>query len=362
MRELNALLAKLKISQALNWKVRESFYRHLSTQIANGIPIEMALASFKKRLQRRNLSNALQAVDDIGRRMRDGSTLADAFKKWIPEDEYGVVSAGELSGSLPRSLELIIESKRRIARVYSALKAAMVNPVIYAAITFGMLWVIGMYVVPGLKTSLPKEKAHGMVAGLYSIGDFVTSWWVLIPIALVIAFIVMVLRSLSTWTGKNRIAAERYFPFSFYRDMQGYTWLMSFTQLLRAGLPDTDILNRQKTQGSPWMRERIKAIWFRMDNGASLPAALLEKGRHGMPAFGFPNPDIVDDIESMAGFPDFPDKIAILATQWAVELEAATLARAKSFGLYAEMFMYVLMAFLMIAINDLSSQLSAVHG
>lgn len=361
-RTLARRIEKFKIAQTLNWATREGLYRHLSSQIYNGIPIESALASFRKRLARRKQVAAHKAIEDVSRRMRDGATLADAFSPWIPQDEFGVISAGELSGSLPKSLDLIIESKRRIKRVYSALKGAMVNPVIYFSITFGMLWVIGEYITPGLETSLPKEKAHGMVRALYDVGDFVTSWWVLIPMMVFFGVIVAVIRSLPTWTGKNRIAAERFFPYSFYRDMHGYTWLMSFTQLLRAGLPDTEILKRQKAQGSDWLKERMKAIWYRMDNGASLPAALLEPGKHGLPPFGFPNPDIVDDIESMSGFPDFPDKISVLAIQWAIELEEKTLAGAKSFGLTMEMFMYVLMAFLMLAINDLSSQLSAAHG
>lgn len=81
-----------------------------------------------------------------------------------------------------------------------------------------------------------------------------------------------------------------------------------------------------------------------------------------MPAFGFPNPGIVDDIESLAGFPDFPEKVTTLAMQWAHELESTILIVAKSFGRTMEMMMYVWMGFLMMAINELTSQLSALHG
>ncbi len=355
------MLIKFKQS-GMSWGVREIFYRHLSTQISNGVPIEQALASFKNRLLRRNKPKIASAITDISRRMRDGQSLAQALKKWIPSDEFGVISAGELSGSLPRSLDLIIESKRRIDRVYSAIKSALVSPVMYMFITFGMVWAIGKYVTPGLESTLPKERAHGLVSALYWMGDMATSWWALVPLAGLVVAIAAIIYSLPVWTGRGRIQAENYFPYNFYRDINGYLWLMSFTQLLRAGMPDTNILERQQKEGAPWLKERLKTIWFRMDNGNDLPAALLAKGKAGLPAFGFPNPDIVDDIESMAGFPDFPDKISVLATQWAVELERTTLARAKSFGMLAEMAMYLLMGFLMMAVNDLSSQLSnAVH-
>jgi len=142
--------------------------------------------------------------------------------------------------------------------------------------------------------------------------------------------------------------------------MHGYIWLMSFSALLRAGLPDVDILKRQMLNASPWLKERLREIRARMVNGATLPAALLATGRRGMPAFGFPNPDIVDDIQSMAGFKDFPERISKLATQWADEIEASTLSRAAVFGFAMEIFMYVMMGLLMIAINSMSTQLGSV--
>lgn len=344
---------------AFAWPVREGLYRHMSAQVGNGIPVEVALDTFRARLQRRKKISSDKIVADVARRMRDGATLAGALTTWIPQDEVSVISSGELSGDLARSLNLVIEAKRRIERVNSALKTSMVTPAIYAVAVYGMLWGIGQYVTPGLQQALPIEKAKGLVYGLYVAGDFANSWWaVLPPIALALS-IAWVVRSLPRWTGKKRVAIERLFPYSFYRDIQGYTWLMSFSALLRAGMADVEILKRQIAQSSPWLKERLHAIWWRMDNGASLPAALLSKGKNGMPAFGFPNPDIVDDIASMAEFSDFADRIAVLAMQWADELESSTLARAKAFGFAVEMFIFGVMGLLMVAINMMSTQMGS---
>jgi type II secretory pathway component PulF len=359
------LLAKFTAAgdrMAFSWSVREGLYRHLSAQVGNGIPVETALDNFRLRLQRRKKLSSDKIIGDVARRMRDGSTLAKALAPWAPRDEVGIVSSGELSGNLPRSLDLVIEAKRRVARVNRALKAAMVSPAIYLALVYGMLWTIGKFVTPGLQQALPRESAKGMVAGLYAAGDFANSWWALLPPlgAGLLAFAVM--RSLPAWTGKQRIAAERFFPFSFYRDMQGYTWLMSFSALLRAGMPDVEILKRQAADASPWLKERLHALWWRTNNGASLPDAMLARGRKGMPPFGFPNPDIVDDIASMAGFADFAERIADVAVQWADDLEASTLARAKTFGFVMEVVMYGVMGFLMVAINSMSTQMGSIPG
>lgn len=358
-------LAKLIMSGdrlAFNWAMREALYRHLSAQVSNGVAVEVALDAFSARLKRRKKSSSEKLVVDVARRMRDGVSLSIALTKWIPNDEAGMIASGELSGNLPRSLDLIIESKRRIARVQRAYKMSLVRPTIYSLAVYGVLWAIGVFVTPSLTLVLPPAQATGLVSWLYAMSDFACSWKVFIPPFVLLLAALLVARSLPFWLGRQRIAAESIFPYSFYRDMHGYIWLMSFSALLRAGLPDVDILKRQMLNASPWLKERLREIRVRMVNGATLPTALLAKGRHGMPAFGFPNPDIVDDIQSMAGFTDFPERISKLAAQWADEIEASTLSRAAAFGFAMEMFMYVVMGLLMMAINSMSTQLGSVTG
>lgn len=359
---LAARITAIRERSAFGWPMRQALYRHLSAQVGNGVTVEVALDTFRARLQRRKNVNSDKIVAGVARRMRDGSTLAAALATWIPQDEGSVISSGELSGNLPRSLDLVIEAKRRIGRVNSALKTSMVSPAIYIVAVYAMLWAIGKYVTPGLEQALSKEKAQGLVSGLYAAGDFANSWWAVLPPVALALGIAWVVRSLPTWTGRGRVTAESMFPYSFYRDIQGYTWLMSFSALLRAGMADVEILKRQATQSTPWLKERLHALWWRMDNGASMPAALMAKGKNGMPAFGFPNPDIVDDIASMAGFSDFAERIALLAVQWADELESSTLAKAKLFGFAMEIVMYAVMGLLMIAINSMSTQMGNVPG
>ena len=176
---------------------------------------------------------------------------------------------------------------------------------------------------------------------------------------MLVALAALVVYSLPRWTGKYRVMAENYFPYSFYRDIQGYAWLMSFTALLRAGMADVAILKLQGKHASPWMTERLNAIWWRMDNGSSLPDALLAKARGGVP-LGFPNPDIVDDIASMSGFSDFPERISKIAITWAVELEESVRQKATRFGAIAEAAMYGVIALLLVSVNSMSEQLSTV--
>lgn len=356
---LKSKLVKYGDTLAFSWPVREGLYKHLSAQVGNTIAIETALDNYRLRLKRRGRMSSDKIVGDISRRMRDGSSLANALAHWIPVEEVSIISSGELSGNLPNSLDLLIESKRRSASVLNAAKAAMVRPLIYAAAVFGFVWFLGRFVIPDLKSALPEERAQGMALAMFKAGNFANSWYAVIPPMLLLMLAAGVIYSLPRWTGKFRVKAENYFPYSFYRDIHGYAWLMSFTALLRAGMADVTILKLQGKHASPWLKERLDAIWWRMDNGSSLPDALLAKAKGGLP-LGFPNPEIVDDIASMSGFSDFPERISKIAITWAVELEESVRQKATKFGAIAEAAMYGVIALLLVSVNSMSEQLSTV--
>lgn len=357
---LLARIARHADRLAFSWDVRRDLYKHLSAQVGNKVPMERALETFRGRLQRVRRMSCDKIVADVARRMRDGATLTKALTPWIPVDEVSILNSGELSGNLPRALDLLVETKRRVARVVKAMKAAIKKPFFYFVVIYGFIWYLATEVFPQLRGTQNGTPA-GAAAWLYAIGDLANSPWALLPPLLFAGLAVAVVVALPRWRGKGRITAERYFPFSAYRDVQGYTWLMGFTALLRAGMADVAVLKTQSQHASPWLNERLRALWWRMDDGASLSKALLAKGRGNLPPFGFPNPNIVDDIASMDGFDDFADRITKVATEWSEELEEELLAMAGKIGFWAEMVLYAVVLFLLFAINQMTPT-SAVAG
>lgn len=343
---------------AFNWKVRRALYKHLSAQVANEVEVEKALDAFRPRLKRSGRKSSDKIIADVSRRMRDGSTLTKSLTPWIPQDEIGIISAGEHSGQLAKSLDQLVFSKERTQRVVKAMRNALKKPAFYVCLIYAFVWYLAAYVFPDLRNEQPGN-AHqtGAVATLFALGDLATSFWAVLPPILLAGLVGLVVWSLPRWKGPARIRAERYFPYSAYRDVHGYAWLMSFTAMLGAGEPDVAILKRQCETASPWLRERLHAFWWRMEDGARLPAALLAKGkgRNGMQPFGFPNPDIVDDIGSMAGFNDFEERIAQVAKTWSDELEEDLLALADRIGFWAETIMLSVVTFLLYAINTMST-------
>lgn len=348
---------------AFGWAIRESLYLHLEGQVGNGIPVEKALESFRPRLVRKNRPSSLKILDSVTRGMRDGKTLTDALRRWVPEKEATIIGAGEIAGDLPNALALLVDTHRRAERIREATRGALWAPMIYAAVLGVVLLIIAREVVPVFAQTLPKGRVTGQGRLLIEAAEFINSFWALLPLG-VAAFVAgLVWYSLPRWTGPWRIRAERFFPYSDYRDAEGFAWLMGFTAMLQAGVADVDVLDRQVAQTkSPWLRERLHALWWRMTNNSNLAQALLAKGPRGGGAFGFPNPDIVDSISSLAGFSDSPERMASVARRWADQMETAMLKRAKRWGLLMEFVMYALIAFLVTAANDLSTQMGTSVG
>lgn len=62
--------------------------------------------------------------------IRNGTSLADAMKGWVPADELSIISAGEISGNLSKSFDDIIYINDTKKKVKSAL-AGIIYPVVW---------------------------------------------------------------------------------------------------------------------------------------------------------------------------------------------------------------------------------------
>ena len=339
-----------------NWPMRSALYRHMSVQIDNGINQITALENFKRRLKREKRKTCIAILDDIIRRMRNGAQLSGALRLWVPGDEALTITGAEMAGNVGVAFELLIQSKARITNVRRSMVSAFTTPLVYLCAIYGMLWAIGMYFLPSIKQAMPAKNVQGLGALLYTLGDFATSFWMLLPIVFIAALFGWAAWALPNWTSVRRKEVEQFFPFNFYRDIQGYVWLLTFASMLEAGMSDTRILLEQSRIASPWLKQRLLAVRRRMVNGEGLANAL--QGTQ----LNFPNPDMIDDIASMADFDDFPKRIMKRTVQWADELELNVKARIRTIGFIFNIVMYGLILLVLLGMNSLSVQMGSVPG
>lgn len=341
---------------AFNWHVRSALYRHMAVQLDNDINQIAALGAFKRRLEREKRKSAIYVIDDVIRRMRNGAEISGALRVWVPSDEALIISGAEAAGRISTAFELLLQAKDRTANVRRSMVSAFSTPVVYLVAVYGLLWAIGMYFLPSIQNAMPESKAQGMGAALYAMGNFATSPWMLLPVFVIFSVVLWILWALPNWTSVYRKTADRFYPFNFYRDIQGYVWLLTFASMLQAGMSDTKILLDQSRLGSPWLNQRLIAIRRRMVNGEGLASALQNV------KFNFPSPEMIDDITSMVDFDDFPARIMKRTVQWADDMERTVKARTRVLGFAFDMIMYGLILFVLLGMNSLSTQMGSAPG
>ena len=61
------------------------------------------------------------------------------------------------------------------------------------------------------------------------------------------------------WTGRLRAMLDKMPPWSFYRLLQGGSWLMSFSSMMVAGMQAAEALRKMMPVANPYLRERLRA-------------------------------------------------------------------------------------------------------
>jgi type IV pilus assembly protein PilC len=159
------------------------FTKQLRTMINAGISITQVLDI----LQDQSTNPALvQTLKTMGRDIREGSTLSDAFMKHprvFPELYCSLIKAGELSGTLPDIMERIIYISEHEYRLREEIKAALRYPkmvlialgiAFFVLLTFVIPKFVGVFQSAGLTLPLPTRICLWMYVSLKSY------WYVLL--------------------------------------------------------------------------------------------------------------------------------------------------------------------------------------
>ncbi len=165
-------------------KDRILFARQLSTLINAGLPLVQSLRT----VQNQTTNKPMQAViGDVITDVEAGVSFSEALKKKpvvFNNVFINLVAAGEVSGTLDRSLERLADQQEKDAEIVSKIRGAMVYPLIVVLVMFAVVTFMLITVLPQVKTlydGLPGAKLPLITQVLLSISDFMISyWWVII--------------------------------------------------------------------------------------------------------------------------------------------------------------------------------------
>lgn len=240
--------------------------------------------------------------------IQNGMSFSIALRGWAPANERLMLSVGDIS-KLEDALVNVIKVSEGSSRIIGPLIGAMAYPSFLLLLTFLIIMMVGMKMVPPLMEAAPNVQWQGTAESLVSLSNFVIHFWYTFPIAFVGAFVLFIY-TLPLWQGTLRVAFDRFPPWSMYRIFVGVGFLLSLSALVRAGTPVSKALIILRTDSTPYLLERIDRMMIYINNGDNLGKALYNAGH------GFPDREIINDLQIYAELDRFDEALERIANDW----------------------------------------------
>jgi type IV pilus assembly protein PilC len=165
-------------------KQRIIFTRQLSALVNSGLPIRQSLRTIEEQASSKRLKRVIQIIiSDV----ESGKSLAQAFARWpkvFSQIYVAIVAAGEVAGTLDRSLARLADQQDKDAEIISKVKGAMVYPAIVVFVIVAVVIFLLMTVMPQVKQLYVDlgEELPFLTQVLVSMADFIAVFWWLIAI------------------------------------------------------------------------------------------------------------------------------------------------------------------------------------
>lgn len=226
--------------------------------------------------------------------LSSGSNVANSFGEWFPEDEVSILSSCERAGNLIKGFENASVFCGQMVAISEAKKSARNTFIYMSFLTFGLIIVVCMLMVPEVQKFIPLDKWSGMELSLWYLYIAISDFWFLI-LGVIILLLFILQKSYDRWTGDFRNRADNYFPYSIHKRVQGSIFIMNMNAMLSADIPmEEAIEGLMEYSTSAWMLERLQAINGAIKHGdKNLGAALDSTG------YEFPSVEAIIKMQSL---------------------------------------------------------------
>ncbi len=313
MNKLELWYAKLVFR--LNTEKRMAICRKLASLLRNDFTLINAL----ERLEMIESKNGTKPNEPYAIAMREwqkslerGMSFSDATRGWVPPEETLLVTSGNLS-SLVVALEnvgRVVDGTQRIRR---AMTTAVAYPLFLLALTFGIIIMVGVYLVPPLAEVAGSQIVwQGTARSLIWVSDIsIKYWyWFLVVFAGVVGIIWL---SLPRWSGQLRAKFDKLPPWSVYKIQVSVGWLMSLAAMVKTGVTIPDAMRMLADNANRYLRNILESALRFIANGDNLGVALTHTKRN------FPDDDIIGDITIYADMNEFDDNLNQVANDYLEE-------------------------------------------
>lgn len=308
--KLDLLYAKLVFR--LNTEKRMAFARKLASLLRNDFSLMDALG----RLEMVESKNGTKPNEPFAIVMREfqkslerGASFSEATRGWVPMNETLLLTSGNMS-DLVVALENVVRTVDGTQRIKRAMISAIAYPLFLLALTFGVIIMVGLYLVPPLAEVAGQNMVwQSVAASLIWVSDFSIKYWYMF--AIVFAGVVgLVWASMPTWTGRLRAKFDNFAPWNIYKIQMSVGWLMSLSSMVAAGISVPDALRMLEDNSNRYLRDILDETLHYIANGDNLGVALSKANRH------FPSDELIGDLTIYADMNGFDTNLRSIANDY----------------------------------------------
>ncbi|MFQ6759814.1 MAG: type II secretion system F family protein [Alphaproteobacteria bacterium] len=307
MEKLELLYAKLVFR--MNTERRLALIRKLASLLRNNFSLMDALG----RIEQIESHNGKKPDEPYAIAMRQwqkgleqGLSFSDATRGWLPGIETLLLTSANVS-DLTRALENLETVVVGTNKIKSAMRNAIAYPLFLLVLTFAIIIMVGVYLVPPLASVAgPNVQWTGAANLLILVSEFSINYWHIIA-GVFVGLCLLVWLSLSNWTGFWRTRFDNIVPWSVYKIHVSVGWMMSLAAMVRAGVAVPDAMRVLADNSNAYLREILESALRYIANGDNLGVALANTGRN------FPNNELIGDLTIYSDMNDFSQNISNVA-------------------------------------------------
>ena len=310
MNKLELLYAKLVFR--LNHEKRMSICRKLASLLRNDFTLIDAL----ERLEMIESKNGTKPHEPYAIVMRQwqknlerGMTFSEATRGWVPANETLLVTSGNIS-NLVVALENVGRVVDGMQRIRRAMTTAIAYPLFLLAMTFGIIIMVGIYLVPPLAEVAGNTVVwRGMARSLIVLSNFSIQYWYVFVLVFA-SLVAIVWLTMANWTGRLRTVFDRFPPWSTYKIQVAVGWLMSLAAMVGSGVTIPDAIRMLADNANRYLRSILERVLKFVANGDNLGVALRHADRD------FPDAEIIGDLTIYADMNGFDDNLKQIANDY----------------------------------------------
>lgn len=304
-----------KLVFRLNTERRMAICRKLASLLRNDFTLMDALG----RLEMIESKNGKKPNEPFAIVMRQwqknlerGMSFSDATRGWVPPNETLLVTSGNIS-NLVLALEnvgRVVDGTQRISR---AMRGAIMYPLFLLALTFGIILMVGIYLVPPLADVAGGDIVwRGSARSLIALSDFSIMYWPWI-VGVFVTVVLIGWLSLANWSGRIRAKFDKFPPWSVYKIHVGVGWMMALSAMVGSGVTIPDAMRMLADNANKYLRSILESALHYIANGYNLGVALEKTERE------FPDADIVGDLTIYADMAGFDKNLSQVANDYLAE-------------------------------------------